>query len=604
MATAPTKDYEERNEMSNNMSSRRLTLGGWAQAMLALTCGIALALALFANPARAGTFNVSNTNNSGTGSLREAISSANANNARDTITFSVTGTITLTGSDLTVTDDVSGADLTIDGPGANSLAVNGGGNDRVFFINSGANATIEGLAVTGGSNTDFGGGIRNAGTLTVNNATVSDNSATGSGGGIYNNGTLTINSSTVSGNSADFAGGIFSGTSSVSATTPNPAERTTIRNSTISGNEASSRGGGVRNNNGLTIIENSTITKNTAPVDQGAGVSSVGGTFARTDVRATIISNNAATDVDHSLSFGTSTNSFKSLGSNVVGDGNAAGEFNKTKDQSGVTDPKLGALANNGGTTKTHKLLSGSPAVDAATTVTFPPLGGSPCGVKTDQRGVSRPQDGDNNVSRVCDVGSFELKAKPPVNAPIDTTPPNTDINSGPSGTVRSTTANFSFSSNEAGSTFQCSLDLEAFTACSSPKKYTGLANRKHTFRVKAVDAASNIDATPAVRNWRVDRVKPAISKISPKRLTKDRTPRIKATVRDNVTNLSKSNIVLKVNGKNVAKSKFRYSRARDKLVYTVRPKLPRGKRVAVKIVARDAAGNVGNKSWRFRIRR
>lgn len=65
------------------MTSRGLTLGGWVRAMLALTCGIALALALFAGPANAGTFNVSNTNSSGTGSLREALNSANANNARD-----------------------------------------------------------------------------------------------------------------------------------------------------------------------------------------------------------------------------------------------------------------------------------------------------------------------------------------------------------------------------------------------------------------------------------------------------------------------------------------------------------------------------------------
>ena len=72
---------------------------------------------------------------------------------------------------------------------------------------------------------------------------------------------------------------------------------------------------------------------------------------------------------------------------------------------------------------------------------------------------------------------SWSFKVVPP-----NTIAPNTTITSGPSGTVRTTTASFSFSSSEAGSRFQCSLDRGAFTACSSPKSYTGLANDPHTF--------------------------------------------------------------------------------------------------------------------------
>ena len=87
------------------------------------------------------------------------------------------------------------------------------------------------------------------------------------------------------------------------------------------------------------------------------------------------------------------------------------------------------------------------------------------------------------------------------------TTPPNTTITSGPSGTVASTSATFTFTSNEAGVTFQCALDGAAFGAC--PAGYTGLAQGSHTFQVRAVDAASTPDATPASRTWTVDTVVP-----------------------------------------------------------------------------------------------
>jgi hypothetical protein len=91
-----------------------------------------------------------------------------------------------------------------------------------------------------------------------------------------------------------------------------------------------------------------------------------------------------------------------------------------------------------------------------------------------------------------------------------DTTPPQTTIASGPSGYVKSTSASFSFSSSEAGSTFQCSRDGSAFSACASPKGYPGpLSQGSHTFRVRAIDKAGNIDGTPASRSWFVDSVVP-----------------------------------------------------------------------------------------------
>jgi hypothetical protein len=86
-----------------------------------------------------------------------------------------------------------------------------------------------------------------------------------------------------------------------------------------------------------------------------------------------------------------------------------------------------------------------------------------------------------------------------------DTRAPATTIDSGPSGTVSGTNATFAFSSNEAAATFECSLDGAAFAACVSPKTFSNLAVGDHTLRVRAKDAAGNVDASPAVRSWKVE---------------------------------------------------------------------------------------------------
>jgi hypothetical protein len=90
--------------------------------------------------------------------------------------------------------------------------------------------------------------------------------------------------------------------------------------------------------------------------------------------------------------------------------------------------------------------------------------------------------------------------------APPDTTAPETTITSAPSNTT-STSASFTFSSNETGSTFQCSLDGAAFTACTSPQAYSGLSASTHTFQVRAVDLAGNVDGTPASQTWTITSV-------------------------------------------------------------------------------------------------
>jgi hypothetical protein len=91
----------------------------------------------------------------------------------------------------------------------------------------------------------------------------------------------------------------------------------------------------------------------------------------------------------------------------------------------------------------------------------------------------------------------------------VDTTAPDTIIDSAPSGTVSATDASITFHSTEAGSTFACSLDGAAVAPCASPASYTGLADGAHTFSVTATDAVGNVDATPATASWTIDATAP-----------------------------------------------------------------------------------------------
>ena len=112
-----------------------------------------------------------------------------------------------------------------------------------------------------------------------------------------------------------------------------------------------------------------------------------------------------------------------------------------------------------------------------------------------------RATDGAGNVDATPASSTFTVEVPPP---PQDTTPPDTTIDSGPSGTVSTSSADFAFSSSEPNSTFECSLDGGAFSACTSPKSYTNLSDGSHTLQVRATDAAGNTDATPAARTWTV----------------------------------------------------------------------------------------------------
>lgn len=328
---------------------------------------------------------VTNTSDSGTGSLRQALIHAAANPGTDTITFTgatftdaTADTITLTSGELTYLGG-AGNDLTIQAPGNSRLTISGNSSSRVFNINSAANVTLDGLTITGGNASGgggSGGGIlkQGAGQLTLLNSTLNANMASNNGGGIANESgsTSIVTNSTISGNSAgNNGGGIENGGT------------LTVNNSTITGNNATSVGGGI-NNTGTANVNNTIVAGNTA------------GIFAP-DVLGTFVSNN----------------------SNLIGDTTTATGFSMSEDIVGSVDTVIDpSLADNGATTtQTHALVAGSPALDAGNNANVPG------GITTDQRGTGFDRISNGTV----DIGAYELQFIPLVINEIDYDQPSTD---------------------------------------------------------------------------------------------------------------------------------------------------------------------------------
>jgi predicted outer membrane repeat protein len=215
---------------------------------------------------------------------------------------------------------------------------------------SGATLTLRNLTVANGFTTVFGAGmyVEAGATVTLDHVTVSGNTV--------------VNPSAVSGD----GGGVITGAGST----------LTVVNSTFSGNSANGYGGAVFGTGTVTIIS-STITGNTG--GDGGGI--VAGSGANLLVRNSILAKNTGGNCDFAGGISTLA------GKNVV---DVAGDC--TGPSVILADPMLGPLAANGGPTRTHALLTGSPAIDAAIE----------CGVTTDQRYVDRPQ------GTGCDVGAFE----------------------------------------------------------------------------------------------------------------------------------------------------------------------------------------------------
>jgi hypothetical protein len=277
--------------------------------------------------------------------------------------------------------------VTITGAGAAATILDGEERQRLISIPQGRMVTISGVSITKGDETEQGGGIVNAGILTIADSVVSKNYSTFGGGGILNSGTLTLTRSLVH----DNRGHITSGGISNSGTM-------TLINTTVTDNLAgrsTASCGGVCNSGTMTII-NSTIAYNAATLYAGGVLNR--GTMV---VRNTIIAGN----ISYYLTKRPfdCTGPITSQGHNVVGVGEGCG-FTVAGDQVGSStkplDPLLGPLKDNGGPTMTHALLGGSPALDAGDSNACP---------STDQRGILRPWDGNNDGLAVCDVGAYEL---------------------------------------------------------------------------------------------------------------------------------------------------------------------------------------------------
>src|ERR1051326_5159806 len=322
--------------MKLKLVSSRKTLAGAA----------ALLLSVIAS-ASANIITVTNTNDSGPGSLREALAVANDGDTIDAT--GISGAITLTSGLLLVDKSV-----TINGAGADVLAVDGNMASRVFQTPAGRTVTIMNCSISGNT-AGLGAGIFNGGALTIINSTLTGNMAS-EGAATYNSGSgnLMISNSTLSGNVASSTGG---GCFNLAALQ--------ITNSTLSDNSAPSLGGGILNFGAL-VIGNSILKRG------GSGVN--------------IYTNGGGT--------------VTSLGYNLSSD-DAGGSLAGPGDQV-LTDPMLGPLQDNGGPTLTHALLPGSPAMNLGDPSFTPPP-------SFDQRG--------SGFSRVVngriDKGSFEVQAAP-----------------------------------------------------------------------------------------------------------------------------------------------------------------------------------------------
>jgi hypothetical protein len=403
--------------------------------------------------------------------LRAAIEEADNTPAADTITFSVTGQHN-TGSELPIS-----APLSIDGngSGAAGTVIDAGDAHRIFSVGIGASplVTFKDLRLQNGhvtlsGPTNGGPAIQSDASLSLVNTTVTSNDVTGTGpgtGAIFGpsiGGTVSLVDSTVSGNTISSTGNNSGAGIDVSEGPANlTLTRTTvsgnaitagtaaggggiatnadlsITDSTISGNSITSgtfgtSGGGISaTGTGTKTIINSTVSGNTAGdgLSGGGGGASIDGDAAITN--STLAGNAASFSGADLMTFsGAVTLKNTILGSagactpsggtfvsaapgNNIDESTSCG-LGTTQGNRENTNPLLGALAlNSPGTTKTHALLPGSPAIDTAT---------ADCGgLSADQRGVSRPQP----TGGACDVGAFELaQASPPPSGGGSTTPP------------------------------------------------------------------------------------------------------------------------------------------------------------------------------------
>ena len=389
----------------NSANSQSSRAGALSRAPLALALASALGMAAIPGMAAADTYTVTSAGDAGNGTcaensctLRDAVAAATSGS--DTITFAST----LSGD--TIVLDIAGKghiaiahSLTIQGPGANHLTVSGGNvatssNGGILDLSgSYYSLTVSGITLANGNTSGYGGALAAGGFqnhVALSYVALVNNHANTGGGGFYaGRETVTVSHSTISGNSAgSFGGGFDSNYGSV-----------TLTDTTVTGNSAGSgfngSGGGFYIRGPLSV-NNSTVSGNTSVAGSGFELNAYSGSLTNSIVSA----NSSPTEQFLSTGQGRTTTLTANYdlinGSYYVGSGATFSGAHLITGQ----DPKLGPLAYNGGPSKTLALLPGSPAIDAGENSTCE---------TTDQRGVARPYDGDQNGSAICDLGAFEV---------------------------------------------------------------------------------------------------------------------------------------------------------------------------------------------------
>ena len=405
------------------------------------------------------------------------------------------------------------ADSTIQSNEAKCEECSGGGIEY-----SGMRGTFERVTVKNNKAlTGNGGGIHNTGSdeLTILDSHVEGNTALNGGGlaiqsdaPIVVKGSLFLNNGARAGRDQEGllleesgrGGGIFSISDSGSL----------IENTTISGNFAKIAGGGLHHDaDGELRLVHNTIWRNAAPT--GGGVSVVESDFVPSvppqPHKSLFVKNSI---IGGSVSGGSCDYFVTTEGGNVDTGKTCFLEASPEMDINPISrgvrdfrglDPKLDAIADNGGATLTHRLNYGSIAIDASA---------APCAI-LDQRGVDRPQNGR------CDAGAYEFEGPPP---PFDETPPDTEFISGPIQDSIETAA-FRFTGEDNLTPleelqFECRLIENELTeapeptppwepiepefiwyGCSSPWSVPLMEEGLFTFEVRAVDRSGNVDPTP-----------------------------------------------------------------------------------------------------------
>lgn len=422
---------------------------------------------------------VTNNNDSGAGSLRQAIADAALG---EEITFSITGTITLTTGELLISQDVI-----ITGPGSSSLTIDGNGASRCFNTDSGV-ISISGLLIFNGADSQ-GGGLHNEATLTMVDVSFNTCVSSDEGGAIWNSSTVDLTDSSIASCTASAGGG--GAIKNTGTCTLNNTSITTCEGVTVDGNggavwsdgsftmngggigscvSAGFDGGGAIYTEGTCDLTEVTLTGNNTTAGSGDGILNVFGTltiircavwandatglvnrFGTTNIDNSTFSGHTASNINNDLGaldikrstitlglYGVgnadpgsvftfsntilagNTFDYSSFAADITSEGNniygtfdvdpvtpAAGDITITDFASLV----IGPLQENGGPTRTHALLAGSPALDAGNGTGAP---------STDQRGVGFPRE----INGTMDIGAFEADIEPePPEPPEPPTP-------------------------------------------------------------------------------------------------------------------------------------------------------------------------------------